>query len=284
MARAFPEEFLQGVDVPVLTIANDRSDLVIEIGGLPIRLWSEDPAFVQMLKERYAGFVASTASPKFDFDIELVPPGAPSDGQVRVEFESGQWCMDRGDFHAEWNPAAARGLVRQTANRYSIDCVLRIVHTLLLAKDSGFLVHSASVVRNGRAFLFAGVSGAGKTTIASLAPPDATLLTDEISYVCRQEGQYCAFGTPFAGDLGRAGDNVCAPIAALYILAQGAENKIESLDPAEAGRALLENILFFANDPETVRFVFEAACEFISRVPTRRLTFMPDSRVWEMIT
>jgi hypothetical protein len=203
---------------------------------------------------------------------------------LRVEFESGRWCMDRGDFHAEWNLATARGLVRQTANPYSIDCVLRIVHTLLLARESGFLVHSASAVRNGRAFLFAGVSGAGKTTMASMAPPDATLLTDEISYVRRQDGHYCAFGTPFAGDLGRAGDNTYAPIAALYFLTKGPENRIESLDPADAGRALLENILFFAQDPETVRPVFEAACEFVCRVPTRRLTFMPDARVWEMIT
>jgi hypothetical protein len=270
--------------VPGLTIASDRSDVVIEIGGLPIRLWVEDPSFLQVLKERYAGFVTSTAKASFDFDIELVPPGTSDDGDLRVEFESGRWCMDGGDFYAEWNPATARGLVRQTATPRSIDCVLRIVHTLLLARNAGFLVHSASVVRNGRAFLFAGVCGAGKTTMARLAPPDATLLTDEISYVCRQQDQYCAFGTPFVSDIGRTGDNICAPIAALYFLAKGPENKIESLDPADAGRALLENILFVAHDSEMVRSVFEAACEFVSRVPTRRLTFRPDARVWEMIT
>jgi hypothetical protein len=269
--------------VPGLTIAKDQSDVIIEIGGLPIRLRAEDPRFLQMLRERYAGFVTSAPKAAFDFDIELVPTGIPGHGDVRVEFESGRWYMDRGDFHADWNPVTARGLVRQTANPYSIDCVLRIVHTLLLARDAGFLVHSASVVRNGRAFLFAGASGAGKTTMASLAPADATLLTDEISYVCKQDDQYYAFGTPFAGELGRAGDNICAPIAALYILAKGMENKIEWLGPADAGRVLLENILFFAHDPETVRAVFEGACEFVCRVPIQRLTFMPDVRVWEMI-
>jgi ABC-type iron transport system FetAB ATPase subunit len=72
--------------------------------------------------------------------------------------------------------------------------VLRILHTLLLAAEGGFLVHAASAVRNGRAFLFAGLSGAGKTTIAGLAPPDATLLTDEISYVRKLDDHYYAFG------------------------------------------------------------------------------------------
>ena len=78
------------------------------------------------------------------------------------------------------------GSIRQSANPYSIDSVLRIVHTLLLARAGRFSLHASSAVRNGRAFLFAGVSGAGKTTIARLAPPDAMLLTDEISYVTHE--------------------------------------------------------------------------------------------------
>lgn len=91
--------------------------------------------------------------------------------------------MTRGDFQAEWDTASRRGWVRQTANPYGIDAVLRILHSLILAPQGGFLVHAASAVRHGRAFLFAGVSGAGKTTISRLAPPDVKLLTDEISYV-----------------------------------------------------------------------------------------------------
>ena len=55
------------------------------------------------------------------------------------------------------------------------------------------------------------------------------------------------------------------------------------MGPAEAGRALLENILFFAEDPELVSLVFQSACEFVSRVPVQRLVFVPDSRVWKMI-
>ena len=97
----------------------------------------------------------------------------------------GRWTIDRGDFHAECDLAAGRGRVRQSENPYAIDSLLRVLHTLVLAREGGFLVHAASAVRGGRAFLFAGVSGAGKTTISRLAPPDATLLTDEISYLRR---------------------------------------------------------------------------------------------------
>ena len=208
---------------------------------------------------------------------------ADPDADVSVTHHSGRWCLERGDFRAEWNPASRTGWIRQTANPYSIDAVLRIVHTLVLARQGGFLLHSASAIRNGKAFLFAGVSEAGKTTISRLAPPDVTLLTDEISYVRKQEAGYVAYGTPFTGELAKLGENVSAPIAALYLLAKGPENRIEPISPGEAARSLLANLLFFAEDEELVQSTFHSAFEFVSRVPVSRLTFVPDARVWELI-
>jgi hypothetical protein len=154
---------------------------------------------------------------------------------------------------------------------------------LILARQGGFLVHAASAIRNGRAFLFAGVSGAGKTTISRLAPRDATLLTDEISYIRRDGDVYRACGTPFAGELARVGENQSAPLNALFLLEQGPENRIDPVGTSEAIRSLMRHILFFAEDQELVNLVFRSACKFVERVPVRRLTFVPDQRVWEVI-
>lgn len=270
--------------MPGVKAAKQRSDVVVEIGGLPIRLRSYDSAFIRLVQERYAGYTSSSHDPHFDFDIELAAPGTESgDQELQVTWNSGRWLMERGDFRAEWNPSTARGRIEQTMNPYSLDSVLRIVHTLLLAGKGGFLVHASSAIRNGRAFLFAGVSGAGKTTMARLAPPDAALLTDEISYVTRQDAGYFAVGTPFFGELACVGENLRAPIACMYLLAKGPENKIEAISGADALRGLLGNILFFARDPRFVKLVFDAAFDFVGRVPIRRLTFVPDSRVWELI-
>jgi hypothetical protein len=259
--------------------------VTIEIGGIPVRLLTDSPSFLALLRERYAGFVnLSCLPPAFEFDIDLVAPGRISEEEcVRVRLDGGRWFIQRGDFQAELDPKLGRGTIRQAAFPYSSDSVLRILHTLLLAREGGFLVHAASAVRNGRAFLFAGASGAGKTTISRLAPPDVTLLTDEISYVRRQEDRYFAFGTPFTGELALPGENLRAPVAALYLLARGAENKTEPVAAADAARGLLENVLFFAEDRELVNLVFQSACEFASRVPVYRLAFVPDSRVWDMI-
>jgi len=270
--------------LPELTTQVDCQNLIIEIGNMPVRINTSDRGFLDMLRDRYRGYVSSEAEAELEFDIELAPPGsADPNADVKVAQRNGRWTLTRGDFRAEWEPAKRHGWIRQTANPYSIDAVLRIVHTLVLATQGGFLLHSASAIRNGRAFLFAGVSEAGKTTISRLAPPDVTLLTDEISYVRKQGDGYVAFGTPFTGELARLGENVSAPIAALYLLGKGSENRVESVSAWEATRSLLANLLFFANDEELVQSVFHAAFEFVNRVPVSRLTFFPDVRVWELI-
>lgn len=270
--------------MPGLAPQIESYSVVIAIGGVAVRVNTTDADFIDMLEERYAGFVSADEQAEFEFDIELseLKPEDPN-ADVSVTLRSGRWLMTRGDFRAEWAPSTRTGWIRQSANPYSIDAVLRIVHTLVLARQGGFLLHSASAIRNGKAFLFAGVSGAGKTTISRLAPPDATLLTDEISYVRKQGENYAAFGTPFTGELAKLGENASAPLAALYLLAQGPENRIDPVGVADAGRELLANMLFFAEDQESVEQVFQSACDFVQRVPVCRLTFVPDARVWEMI-
>jgi hypothetical protein len=252
---------------------------------MPILLRTEDADFRALLETRYAGFVRAALEPASALDLDVVRPDRDlsTAEELRVWSEHGLWHLERGDFRAEWNPRAGRGQVVQLLSPYAIDSVLRIVHTLIQAPKGGFLLHGASAIRHGRAFLFSGVSGAGKTTISSLVPPDSILLTDEISYIRRDGERYLACGTPFAGELARLGENAVAPIERLFFLAKGPENRIEPIETADALRMLLRNILFFADDASLIEMVFRSACEFLGRVPAFRLTFYPDERVWELI-
>jgi hypothetical protein len=294
-------------------VAVGRHVECVEIGGIPIGLATSDPDFLHLLRERYAGFL-SPSIPDFELEFDLTSPTPVSDDDTRVRrvlpngtnpdgTNDDHWLIERGDFRARWDPRTGRGTVRQNPNPYSLDSVLRILHSLVLAERGGFLLHAASAICDDRAFLFSGVSGAGKTTMTRIAPPDITLLTDEISYIrplnarpdnARPENAhphnsrpanagYAAFGTPFSGELAKAGENCSAPIAALFFLAQGPENRIDDLSSTEAVRRLMRNILFFAEDQALVEKLFATACDFVSRVPIYRLTFYPDGRVWDRI-
>jgi len=259
-----------------------RKVACVEIGGTPIALATSNEAFLDLLRQRYDGFL-SASRPEFELEFDLESARPASDDDVRVSREGDEWLIKRGDFHACWDPRSRRGNVRHTANPYSLDSVLRIVHSLILAERGGFLLHAASAICDGRAFLFSGVSGAGKTTMTRLAPPGITLLTDEISYVRPSPDGYSAFGTPFSGELAKAGENCKAPVSALFFLEQGPENRVGELSSTEAVRRLMRNILFFAEDQGLVEKLFATACDFVARVPIRRLTFYPDARVWDLV-
>ena len=253
----------------------------VEIGGIPIGLSCCDDGFLDLLRQRYRGFMTG-ALPEFELEFDLSGPAVVSD-EIMVGREGGQWLIERGDLQARCDMGTGRGRVRQNANPYSLDAVLRILHSLILAERGGFLLHSASAICEGRAYLFSGVSGAGKTTMTRLAPPDVTLLTDEISYLRPSADGYSAYGTPFAGELAKAGENCQAPVGGLFFLEKGAENEIEAMASPEAVRRLMRNVLFFAHDPALVEKLFTTACHFIETVPIRRLTFYPDARVWEEV-
>lgn len=264
-------------------VSRAMSSVTVEIGRIPILLKSNDPKFCEVLEDRYAGFLNADAQPVCQFEIRLDPQGRPSDKDAKVTRRGHLWSFQRGDFQATWDARAGRGRIRQCPNPYSIDTVLRITHSLVLAEQGGFLVHAASAIRNRRAFLFAGISGTGKTTMARLAPADATVLTDEISYVRRSGNHYQAYGTPFAGELARVGANISAPLETLYLLVQGPENRIKSVAKIDAARALMRHILFFAEEKEMVAKVFDSVLAFVSNIEVAQFVFTPDSRAWELI-
>lgn len=259
-------------------------NVVLGIGTIPISLSTDNAIFRRMLEDRYCGFLAPAAHPQFYFDVQIAAPRiAAPDDDLHVTREGHAWCMGRGDFSAQWDAKTRRGWIRQSANPYAVDTLLRVVHSIALAEKGSFLLHAASAVRNGRALLFSGISGAGKTTLARLAPLDARVLTDEISYVVKEANGYRACGTPFAGELARIGENISAPVAGLFFLEKAKQNRLEKMDSAASLRALLRNIVFLAQDEELVQSVFHAAAEFVSAVPVHRMHFTADDRAWEMV-
>jgi hypothetical protein len=271
-------------DLPEPRTLDGALDLTVKIGETAISLLTDDARFRRMIEDRYCGFVARSAQPHYQFDVTLTPPNpARADEDVRVAREGARWRAERGDFTATWDPATGRGCIRQSPNPYSADTLLRIVHSIRLAQTGGFLLHAASAVRNGRAFLFSGVSGAGKTTLSRLAPPDARVLTDEMSYVVKEAKGYRACGTPFAGELARIGENISAPIAGLFFLEKSGQNRLLEVEPGVALAKLMRNILFLANDADLVSRVFQAAVDFVSLVPAHSMQFTPDSSAWDVV-
>jgi hypothetical protein len=111
----------------------------------------------------------------------------------------------------------------------------------LLARRGGVVLHASSLVSDGRAYLFVGHSGAGKSTTAmNAASAGAQVLSDDRTIVVReQDGSYTAWGTPWHGSFRRA-TNASAPVAGLFIIVQAEEDVVI---PITAARALGETFV-----------------------------------------
>lgn len=181
------------------------------------------------------------------------------------------------------------------ALEYPLDELL-ITHHLCLGP--GVELHACGVVNDdGKSFLFAGHSGAGKSTTARLwsERPGIRVLSDDRIIVRHvgSGGQECAphtgridpflmHGTPWHGEAAFALPE-SAPIQRIFLLEHGGENRIERISRGEAVGELLARSFtpFYAS-----RFV-EPALTFLEHVadsvPCYRFRFVPDRSAVERI-
>jgi hypothetical protein len=171
--------------------------------------------------------------------------------------------------------------VSSVRNEYALDSVLRVLLTRLLLPSPGFLLHAATVVQDGKAYVFMGRSGAGKSTVASLSPR-GSVLTDEISLLRRIEGTWYAHGTPFWGEFRAAGQNRRVPLERVFALVQAGSNRTAPLAARQALAGLLGNTLFFSEDRAEREQLLRAQVSLIGSVPVERLEFRRDETFWEV--
>jgi len=167
-------------------------------------------------------------------------------------------------------------------SEYTVDSLLRILLSWLLLPREGFLLHAATVVRDGSAYVFPGRSGAGKSTLASLSPA-GTVLTDEISLLRREENTWRAYGTPFWGEFRAAGSNCSAPVQGIFPLVKADENHLRALAPRGALCAILPCVLFFSSDAEANKRLLDLLAGTVAQVPCYELHFRRDTSFWDVL-
>jgi len=258
--------------------------LSIGIAGLRSAVVTRDPDVTCVVRDRYKGFL-SPGPADWRIDISPLPGSVPFSKDVVVRRDGGpaRFSVRRYDFAGTVDLGERTADVALTSpDDVSIDSFLRILYSLALVEAHGLVVHAASLVRDGAAYLFCGPSGSGKTTVARLST-DATLLSDELSIVRSAEGHAVCFGTPFRGELALAGEDRAAPLVGIYFLHHGGRHAVEAIGPKEALARLLPNVLFFAREADVTAAVFRIAADLVEAVPCFDLSFRPDPGFWEVI-
>lgn len=157
---------------------------------------------------------------------------------------------------------------------YPLDQLLMMHY---LARRRGMLAHAAGVVIAGKAYLFAGVSGAGKSTFSLLlaAARAGRMLSDERVVVRSIGGRLEAFGTPWAGTANIA-SSASAPLAGIFLLKHGKANRIEPLAPVAAADRMLPMISIPWYDPDAAAPIIAFLRKACAAVPVSEFLFTPD--------
>lgn len=150
--------------------------------------------------------------------------------------------LDGKDMYQGWLDMQGRKAMLFMTDKAQEDAVanaLRRIVSLLCAAHGGIVLHSACMVRDNRALLFYGKSGAGKSTICAHSGK-FLVLNDDLTVVKKQNSRFMAWGMPsVSGKQKSPGAKNGFAIAALFKLVQSEHVFTRPITPAQAAASLL---------------------------------------------
>ncbi len=156
---------------------------------------------------------------------------------------------------------------------FSVNWLLSLsgFHSGLLHRRCGTL-HCSYIRHRGRAILFAGFSGAGKSTQAELWRRErgAEVINGDRALVFPRAAGWCAGGVSVCGS-SKICRNETAPLAAIVLLEQGPENVILPMTAAARYRAVLAGLAFHRWSKAETALAGHLAMDLIGAVPVLRL-------------
>jgi len=283
----------------------------LEIAGIRFSARASPEIELALGDPRYAPFRgrSGAGTAQIDVPVELLADQGPDTEGLPLVFDSGgPWRVYRDgsdlllDFSrgpsggrawlARIAPGAARATVHCGASgpkgarpvsplHYPLDQLLTM---LLLPHHGGLLLHTAGVRSGGRAVVFPGRSGAGKSTIMSLLSgrPGLSGLSDDRIVIREVDGAFRAYGTPWAGT-----DPVVSPdsagLAAIAFIHQAPATRLRRIEPAEALGQLLRTASIPWFDPETMTRSLAVCEELLERTPLYELHFRKHPEVADVL-
>lgn len=250
------------------------------------------------------GFAPFEVEPKgdalltVDTACEAMPEECEYDILTEFDFEEGQARCSFGRNADSWvlrivsaeQPAHIflydRGAKSVRANAGVVGCNpsflrfgLWFVFNIATVQHLTAAVHSSVIVKDGRAVMFLGESGTGKSTHTRLwreSVEGATLLNDDSPFVGVEDGQAVVYGSPWSGKT-PCYKAECYPLLAVVRLSQAPHNRIRPLRGVQAIGALLPSLPpAFAFDRELEEHTLATLSAVLRSVKAYHLECLPN--------
>jgi hypothetical protein len=269
----------------------DIQDLSVRLDGLP-------SGVAEAMRAAYGPYVAAEGGSSPSLRIEVlrddrdyfIEPRFHKEWEVyRVLTEhDGRMFRLMSYRFAAWYDVA-RGLGQLALAQGELDPAPRAMENFLRSaiawlaiERGGFLLHGASIVREGRAHVFYGPSGAGKSTLSAMSR-EGRVISDDLTPLLRTPHGLEALGSPFRGTY-RVGEPVVGrfPVEAFYRLRKDDRTFLRRGDGA-CFADLLGNLPWVVDQLPRHPALADRVHDAVAGVPFRYLHFEKDADFWPAI-
>jgi len=288
----------------------------LELPGLSLKFDGMDDAWWVAFLARYAPYARDTTTDRGAFDLTLsatrddkagsqgwhIEP--PRDGEVEynpVFLEAApDGAAGGGNYRirvctyslaASFSSAGGRGPAVFASGaplpidprERAVENIVRVAVAWLALSRGGLLIHAASIVRDGRAWLFFGQSGAGKSTLAASSRRGQVVSDDLTLLLPGPEGPEVV-GAPFRGTY-QGGEPVKGrfPIATAFRLHKAGPSEPPVVEPIPLGSAMADaiaNLPFVVDQLPGRPELFEVVERVLTAIPMRALRFRKEDDSW----
>jgi hypothetical protein len=164
--------------------------------------------------------------------------------------------------------------------------VLPVPVVMLLSGRGGLFLHSCAVALDEAGILFSGVSGSGKSTMASLwqsfGPATSTVIDDEHVLARQLADTTLLYGTPWTRGP-RAASFSRTPLRFIFFLSHGEQNECTRMTAGEAFAQLLSQVFLPLWSREQVELSMHTCSALLQDVACYHLRFVPGPEVVDFV-
>ena len=206
-----------------------------------------------------------------------------TDYEVRITKQPNKITYIRADYLIEVDSdykSATISVFNDFALKHAL---MNLYSAFLVYQNWGLLIHSSCVIEKGMAHIFAGQSGAGKSTAAKLSYP-RQLLSDEATLVKITPEGVTVFNSPFRSELDADRIEGNIELSSIQILHQSLQNKRAEMAKSDSLLHLMDKVFFWPHSQEETKTIMKLLTMLVKNVPVYELHFQKNNTFWELIS
>lgn len=206
------------------------------------------------------------------------------DHYVRIRKDDQHICYERNDYMIAVNREFTQARIWIYDNFALKHALLNAYSGFITYHEWGIFLQSSCVVEREKAYIFAGASGSGKSTVAKVSEP-RTILSDEATLLHISDGgEMWVYDSPFRSRLKSRNPLFRFRPAGIFLLYRSNEVKKRILQKADAMLHMMDHLFHWPYDEGEVQKALQLCKQVVDNVEVSQLFFQENDTFWRKMS